>query len=125
MSLELTQGDIAVLNKDHGVIFGRGAQVLTDAKKANLAMAMDAELVAGSLVTTPNGGFPALFTTWVDPNLIEILVSRKNGRGGAVRVPYSFQKATNGTGVPSGYLEFSSTPTFTCAPVDSGANFLR
>ena len=75
MPLELTQSDIAVLNKDHGVIFGRGAQVLTDAKKANLAMAMDAELVPGSLVTNPNGGFPALFTQWVDPNLIEVLVS--------------------------------------------------
>ena len=75
MPLELTQSDIAVLNKEHGVIFGRGAQVLTDAKKANLAMAMDAELVPGALVTSPNGGFPALFTTWVDPNLIEVLVS--------------------------------------------------
>ena len=50
MPLELTQSDIAVLNKEHGVIFGRGAQVLTDAKKASLAMAMDAELVAGALV---------------------------------------------------------------------------
>lgn len=38
-------------------------------------MAWDAE---PGLITTPNAGIPALFTTWVDPNMIDILVQPNN-----------------------------------------------
>ncbi len=37
MPLELTQSDIAVLNKEHGVIFGRGAQVFNRCKESKLS----------------------------------------------------------------------------------------
>ncbi|PIT49164.1 DUF2184 domain-containing protein [Snodgrassella alvi] len=53
-----------------GVVFMTGHNPVELDVKARSQIAMD----ASPLITTPNGGIPALFTTFVDPKVIEILV---------------------------------------------------
>lgn len=63
------------LKENAGIVFATGHQpsVLTDAERSKLnqqmRMAMDADLI-----TAPNSGILSLFTTYVDPRVIEVLV---------------------------------------------------
>lgn len=75
MPLELTNGDISVLNRQFGMNFPANAKVLTDADKFRVGMAMDADYVGGVAQTAANGGVPALLTTWVDPSYIEVVLA--------------------------------------------------
>ena len=54
-----------------GVVFMTGHNPVELDTKARNQIAMDA---ASTLVTAPNGAVPALFTTYVDPKVIEVLV---------------------------------------------------
>lgn len=57
------------LRNDIGVVFmGGQPQMLTDTQKHNLGMDSD-------LITSPNSAIPALFNTFVDPKVIEVLVA--------------------------------------------------
>lgn len=49
-----------------GIHYEHGAKLLTDQNR----MAMDSELV-----TAPNAGVPLVFTTYVDPKVVEVIVS--------------------------------------------------
>lgn len=53
-----------------GVVFMTGHNPVELNSQARSQIAMD----ASPLITTPNAGIPALFTTYVDPKVIEILV---------------------------------------------------
>lgn len=54
-----------------GVVFATGHTPVELNSQAMNKIAMDASV----LVTTPNGGVPSLFTTYVDPKVIEVLVT--------------------------------------------------
>ena len=75
MPLELLQSDIAILNRDYGMNLNRNSQILNDAQRSKLAIAMDADYVGGTAQTSANGGIPSLLTTWVDPAFVEILLT--------------------------------------------------
>lgn len=64
--------NLDALREKAGVVYMTGFQPepLTNAVKQQLAM--DAQSVA---VTAPNSGVPSLFTTYVDPRVIEVLVT--------------------------------------------------
>ncbi len=53
-----------------GVVFMTGHNPVELDARARQIIAMD----ASPLVTSPNGGIPSLFTTYIDPKLIEVLV---------------------------------------------------
>lgn len=57
------------LQENAGIVFatGQAPTVLTDSIRRSLAMDAD-------LITTPNAGILSLFTTYVDPKVIEVLV---------------------------------------------------
>lgn len=57
------------LKENAGIVFatGQAPTVLTDSIRRSLAMDAD-------LITTPNAGILSLFTTYVDPKVIEVLV---------------------------------------------------
>lgn len=69
--LELKQSDIAVLDKQFGIKYPAGAKILDNRAK----MALDADYIGGTAQTVANGGVPALLTTWIDPALIEVVLS--------------------------------------------------
>ena len=75
MPLELLQSDIAILNRDYGMNLNRNSQILNDAQRSKLAIAMDADYAGGTAQTSANGGIPSLLTTWVDPAFVEILLT--------------------------------------------------
>lgn len=52
-----------------GIIYAAGAQPKTLDSSVLRQIAMDS-----ALITAPNSGIPALFTQWVDPKVIEVLV---------------------------------------------------
>lgn len=72
---QLTRSDIPTLNKALGTNFPLSGNILGETERTRVAMALDADYVAGGNITAANGGVPALLTTWVDPALIEVLVS--------------------------------------------------
>ena len=57
------------LKENAGIVFATGykPEMFTPAARAKIAMDAD-------LVTTPNAGILAMFTTYVDPRVIEVLV---------------------------------------------------
>lgn len=54
-----------------GIVFDTGAEVRELTNEAKAMIAMDQT----PTITAPNGGLPALFTTYVDPKVIEVVVS--------------------------------------------------
>lgn len=75
MPLELKNSDIGQLKSKFGIHYRSGAQIFTDADRHNVAMAMDADYVGGTAQTVANGGIPALLQTWIDPKVIETVLS--------------------------------------------------
>lgn len=75
MTLELQNSDIGLLKSKFGIHYAGGAQILTDAHKSKIAVAMDADYVAGTAQTVANGGIPALLQTWIDVKVIETVLS--------------------------------------------------
>ncbi|AOA58323.1 DUF2184 domain-containing protein [Acinetobacter larvae] len=61
--------NIQALQRSAGIVFSTGHQVQELDARVRHSMAMDS-----GLITTPNAGIPALFTQWVDPHVIEVLV---------------------------------------------------
>lgn len=60
------------LHQRAGIVFATGKAPIELTDKNRMALAMDS---ASALQTSPNAGIPALFTTFVDPNVIEVLVT--------------------------------------------------
>lgn len=96
-----------------GIHYQHGAQILTDKNR----MAMDSELV-----TAPNSGIPLVFTTYIDPKVIEVILAPMKMAGifGEVKkgdwtsTQLQFM-AVESTGETSSYGDFSENGT-------SGAN---
>lgn len=88
-----------------GVHYGAGAKIVTDSNR----IAMDSELV-----TAPNAGIPLVFTTYVDPKVIEVALSPmkmasifgevKKGSWTDSSVQFMVVESTGGT---SSYGDFS------------------
>lgn len=66
----MAQLNFNALAQRAGVVFITGHNPVELDSKARNQIAMD----ASPLITSPNGGVPALFTTYVDPRVIEVLV---------------------------------------------------
>lgn len=64
--------DLSFLAQNYGVHMPEAAAYATPEFKRNFSLAMDAQ---PSLVTTSNGGIPAFLTTFIDPDIIDVLVS--------------------------------------------------
>lgn len=58
--------------RQFGIHLTPGADLLDDASRAQLVMAMDA---AGPLITAANNGVPAMLTNYYDPKVIEVLTA--------------------------------------------------
>jgi hypothetical protein len=102
--------------------YGMDSQRLMPFEMAMDEMALDAPSSASPgglppqspLVTTPSGGVPLIFTTWVDPKAIEILVSPmlaaviagETGKGSWADDIYMF-KTVEATGYTSSYGDYS------------------
>lgn len=54
-----------------GIIYRTGQRTAPLTERVKRQIAMDS---ASNLVTTPNGGIPSLFTTYIDPKVIEVIV---------------------------------------------------
>lgn len=102
--------------------YGMDSQQLVPYEMAMDSMALDAPGSASpanlppqsALVTTPSSGVPLIFTTWVDPKAIEILVSPmmaaviagETGKGDWADDIYMF-KTVEATGQTSSYGDYS------------------
>lgn len=65
--------DAALLAEDAGIVYmGAPAGMQYQSREIIVEMAMDAQSLP---ITTPNSGIPAFMTTYVDPKLIDILVT--------------------------------------------------
>lgn len=71
----MNRSDIQLINKKLGTNFPLNGNILGELERTKVAMALDADYVAGANITAANGGVPALLTNWVDPALIEVLVA--------------------------------------------------
>lgn len=83
----MSQAQINLLRSQYGISFALGAEMLTDAKRTELAIAMDA-VTPGPLVTLQNNGVPQWMTNYVDPRVVQILTSPMRAEevaGGAVQ----------------------------------------
>ena len=58
------------LQQRAGIVFATGKAPIELTDKNRMALAMDS-----ALQTSPNAGIPPLFTTFVDPKVIEVLVT--------------------------------------------------
>lgn len=103
------------MEENEGIIFDRHIGEPKIASKAMaLDMAYDATPPQSELVTGANAGIPIIFTTWVDPAAIEILVSPmmatkivgETGKGTWVDDVAMF-KVTEATGEVSSYGDYS------------------
>lgn len=68
-----TAKEMIRLAMDKGFVFPQAKNFITDKNKAYLAQ--DA-----AMQTSPNGGVPHVFTTYIDPKVIEILTAPRNSR---------------------------------------------
>jgi hypothetical protein len=64
--------DSARLRDEYGIIFPDAVTYVEPDWRRDYTLAMDAQ---PTLVTTPNAGIPSMFTTMVDPRVIEILLA--------------------------------------------------
>lgn len=67
--MTLTASDFSRISRDFGIV-GMGSVIMTDGYKSDFAMAMDAQ---PTIVSAPNAAVPALFTTFVDPEIVRII----------------------------------------------------
>lgn len=92
--------------KDAGIVFDGAKDFITE------GMAVDAA------ITSPNVGVPAVFTTYVDPSVVEILTAPRNARllfgetrKGDWTTSSAIFKAVEITGSTAPYTDYGNEPT--------------
>ena len=67
----MKRSDILAINKALGTNFAADSKIVNE----QMLMGMDADYVGGVANLAPNGGIPAMLTTWLDPAFIDVMVA--------------------------------------------------
>ena len=67
----MKRSDILAINKALGTNFAVDSKIVNE----QMLMGMDADYVGGVANLAPNGGIPAMLTTWLDPAFIDVMVA--------------------------------------------------
>src|SRR5574337_799566 len=65
--------DLAVFEREWGITFPGSVDFIKPEWKSDFGLAMDAQ---PSLITTANSGIPSFLTTFVDPDILQILTAK-------------------------------------------------